>query len=714
MANKPLKSIQFPGLADTYTVPQVDNTLAVTGAAADAKKTGDEITSIKQDLSEITPQFRQTASPVLVNGGIASNGLDSSSNPKYVKVQSPTPISELSKIVLVDSTNYNLWVFLYTGTSQYSFTRRISDISEWDAESAELTETELYVRYQVGEKTLTNNLDPTVEYAKSYCPVMDIKDEFEKKVDKSQGAENAGKVLAINENGQVEPLEIQIDVDSTLSVQGDAADAKATGDKIIKVELNGLSAVDNINFVIGNISSNSGVMNYDSTSTNTCSSGYFKVSDYAGVVFKADSSLYRLDLYFYSSTQWQDFVKSNNQIDIDRYMFTDAEAGLYFRVQIRSRNSEVISTSIRYVDLLTARDMVTVSQRNNDKRNSIVTAKGKTQTNFTLLVLTDIHGDAVRMLNAIDYLNKTDKVDAGACLGDISENHYATDCIFYPNAVLNAQKDFFTVIGNHDAGNGTAVSQNGTQQQIFDKFIAPVVTKTGTETTTSYYYKDYNTPKIRIIVLNSSDVPDTLASDTTFAVNHGTLGAFSQAQINWFISTLANTPAGYHVLILMHYVNAPMTYDTNIKFQSSTGGHASGTENNAYSGLIQDIVSAWVLGGTLTQDYTSTVANMPTVSVDADFTTRGTGVFIGVLSGHRHRDIIGKFDSYPSQWACVFSLANMLRGTEDDLARVEGEKSEDLLTLVSINTTNRKLYLVRVGANLAIDFVEREDTCISY
>ena len=54
MTNIPLKDIQFPGLdSNKYTFAQVDDTLTVSGKAADAKKTGDEITELKQEFNQL-------------------------------------------------------------------------------------------------------------------------------------------------------------------------------------------------------------------------------------------------------------------------------------------------------------------------------------------------------------------------------------------------------------------------------------------------------------------------------------------------------------------------------------------------------------------------------------------------------------------------------------------------------------------------------------
>lgn len=490
-------------------------------------------------------------------------------------------------------------------------------------------------------------------------------------------------------------------IDPTLS--SGAADAKTVGYKLRSM----YDMLDNIPFIHGVINDTDGKWNGDKAKKNVYYQSFFAVDDYAGIQ-KAPSDAYSLSIYFYTQNDQATFVKSKTLHNVESYYFSEEDSGYYFRIRVRSTTDSVLDLTTRYVRLFTSRK-ATVKHKNEDKRNALVASKGKNQNNFSLLVVTDLHGDDVRMFNAISYLNEEDLLDAGACLGDIlSQNN-----TFYTDAVLNAQKDFMTILGNHDVGDGTSITTGRTQQQAFDKFIAPVVTKTGTDTTKAYYYKDYDNKTIRMIILNSSDLPDTLADESNFLVNRGLLGAFSQAQIDWFISTLSGTPTGYHVLILMHYVNAEMTADENLHFHTTSVTWA-GRKGNAYVGIINDIVKAWKSGTTLTKNYTSSYENMPTINVNADFTARGTGVFVGFLTGHVHRDVVGHFNDYPDQAACIFTLSNMMRGGEDDMPRVAGEKSEDAMTVVSVDTTNRKLYLVRVGANLAIDFTERADVCISY
>lgn len=74
MATKPLKTIKFPTLPDTYTVPQVDATLSVNGGAADAKKTGDEIGALKEDFNDISDALSYSVTEDIFNSLTFTSG----------------------------------------------------------------------------------------------------------------------------------------------------------------------------------------------------------------------------------------------------------------------------------------------------------------------------------------------------------------------------------------------------------------------------------------------------------------------------------------------------------------------------------------------------------------------------------------------------------------------------------------------------------------
>lgn len=60
--------------------------------------------------------------------------------------------------------------------------------------------------------------------------------DIENKLDKNQGADNAGKVLVVGEDGTAKPGEIPIKVDDTLSQTGQAADAEKVGARLHEID----------------------------------------------------------------------------------------------------------------------------------------------------------------------------------------------------------------------------------------------------------------------------------------------------------------------------------------------------------------------------------------------------------------------------------------------------------------------------------------------
>ena len=123
----------------------------------------------------------------------------------------------------------------------------IENIKQTATEAVETAKSEAVQAIQAEGTTQTRNV--TTEGTKQVQAVADkgkevlqsIPEDFqvqmESKLDKNQGAENAGKALVIGEDGNVIPGEVQggaVDLDTTLTQSGKAADAKATGDRILQ------------------------------------------------------------------------------------------------------------------------------------------------------------------------------------------------------------------------------------------------------------------------------------------------------------------------------------------------------------------------------------------------------------------------------------------------------------------------------------------------
>ena len=319
---------------------------------------------------------------------------------------------------------------------------------------------------------------------------------------------------------------------------------------------------------------------------------------------------------------------------------------------------------------------------------------------FTMLLVADPHGDDNNMNAAVSYLNEhSDVINIGACLGDMAAGGYTSAYDWYINAVSQSVNPWLTVAGNHESGsNSRSIDRCGSAQQVYEKYMSPVYQYAGVTSDKNYYYKDFASQKIRIIVLWSTDVPDTLEDASTYVVDHLIVDCYSQAQIDWLITTLNSTPSDYQVVILTHATPAWIARNYNIPFTSDSDSAAgTGSTAKCHYPIIPDIVKAWIEGTTLTGSYEGVVSGAPTLSVSADFTARGTGVFIGYFVGHVHVDIVNKVATY-NQNVAAFACCPKNRG--NGLVYKPGTKQADCITIVSIDTSTKKIYLLRIGQQL--------------
>jgi len=359
--------------------------------------------------------------------------------------------------------------------------------------------------------------------------------------------------------------------------------------------------------------------------------------------------------------------------------------------------------------------------------------KRNVEKQFSMLAVTDIHHTVAQLQNAIDYLNYQDALDCGICLGDIQGSNFSeTAGTWYTESVLKSEKPFLTVLGNHDVGNSTRADVSATSQEAFEEFISPTLPVMGLETCEKpYYVKYFDEYKLVLICLDNYDAPDARDENGDFIIPRGEV-VYSQTQLDWLIETMRRIPADYHLLVCLHSYPYGMLVSEDCGW-SQKPLYFYGEEKSIYrerlsyykentpygsNSILGDIVNAWIKGCPLKADYAPTAYKsiLPTLHVDCDFSSRGSGIFAAYLMGHLHWDMIGHTEAYPDQ--NVIALPSSALDTWQnyccDLPRIEGTKSEDAITVVSVCTGLREIRLVRIGSDMTFDMRERKYCVIPY
>lgn len=375
----------------------------------------------------------------------------------------------------------------------------------------------------------------------------------------------------------------------------------------------------------------------------------------------------------------------------------------------------------------------TTASSNKFKESAIVsiaakigTQSPKAKNNYLcLLHISDLHGDVERMKRAIAFANSQNNIAAILATGDFQQSQWTDDGFdkTFDQLYQTANVPMLPVIGNHEVSSGgkKIYTPTNSNEAVGAKYITPYMSALGCVqggTDAGYYYKDFGTFKVRLIVLNEYEMPRVPNSGNTELKYSIWARYLSSTQASWFVQTLNSVQSGWSVIVAFHQlIDIFPKYDNEFKGAVNYSG-ADGTY--AQIGIIQDIVDAYISRGTLSKTYT--VANVdttevPDVTVSADFTS-ANGTFICYINGHTHNDGTGQSSVATNKQVDINittgSADLQLVAVYDDLYRDNDSMAQDAFNMVAFDTDRKEIRMLRIGANVAMDMKRRDYACISY
>lgn len=334
-----------------------------------------------------------------------------------------------------------------------------------------------------------------------------------------------------------------------------------------------------------------------------------------------------------------------------------------------------------------------IEKINSDEIISKLTPYVSDSNKFIFCNAPDFHLSNIFLPTMKDLLSNDaikNKIKYLSCHGDVRYRYgNLTVAQFISNIEWNIHPQItpflqpvFFAIGNHDTGsaedsnNGVNYCLTNAQQQA--NYITPITTHDSGIQIDSlnpygrYYYRDFSAEKIRVVVLNQYDTPDT---------NNGTIYTYardaktwSEAQLTWLADVALNLPDfDYHVIV---YAHEPAIRTDEV---------------------ITDIFTAFKTNTSFNITLNASGRNF---SLTKDFATINNfaGTIVAVFCGHDHVPNI--YHSDDIYWITNIGADSI---STPDWDRTYGTLNQMAADFVMIDKTERRIRMLRYGCKRATE-----------
>ena len=326
------------------------------------------------------------------------------------------------------------------------------------------------------------------------------------------------------------------------------------------------------------------------------------------------------------------------------------------------------------------------------------------------------------MQNAVAVLNRLHADGRCAFLihtGDMHHSTFASDYTAYQAYIDEADAPVFMVAGNHDVGNNSRSTTDGTtatDAQLYARVFAPVISGWGLTSHSDgkcYWYRDFADEGVRLIGLYDFESDYAVDGNGELVSRRG-YAAYRQAQIDWLIEALMTCPAGYGVIIAKHNpVNLRGTLDNPFNGEFLRGQNTGQTYVD--KDIIPTIVQAFMDGAAVDATFAQTQGVVTTLTVQADFSAKNAGAeFICYLDGHTHADGISFLQDFPKQLELNIGCDNFHYQHYADTLNQPGTLHQDLMNYVSVDVNRGCVYIQRIGNDFTGQADRRDFTAIDY